>query len=92
MVEEKKDNGLIAAACKAYGIAEKYLLSSKVYPHQEVVLVTHGGAKVRWKKGDEVEPLDPIRVDGIIRKKMKPITGVKKKKPATNTAGKDEKE
>ena len=83
-VEEKPEptpaeKKLIAAGCKAFGIAQKHVLSSKVYDGKEVVIVTHGGAKVRFKDGDEVEPLDPIRVDGVIRKKMKPVTGGKKK-------------
>ena len=83
MVEDKakaEDKRMIAAACKAYGVDEKYLFASKVYPDGEVVLVTSGGAKVRWRKGDEAEPLDPVRVDGVIRKKMKPVTGAKKRK------------
>jgi len=73
------DKGLIGAACKAYGIEEQYVFSSNVYEDGEVVLVTQGGAKVRWRKGDEVAPLDPVQVDGLIRKKMKPVTGAKKK-------------
>lgn len=84
MAEAKKENGLIAAGAKAYGIDEKYILSSKVYPGGKVVIVTHGGVKVCWKKGDKAEPLEPIRVDGIIRKKMKPVTGAKKKKEKKN--------
>jgi hypothetical protein len=80
--ENGNDKAMVAAACKAYGIDEKYLLSCSTYPDGTVVLLTHGGSKVSWKKGDEVDPLDPVQVDGIIRKKMKPVTGVKKKDSA----------
>lgn len=74
---------LLEKACEAYGIPEEYVLTARI-DKGEAVIVTHGGAKVRYKKGDEKEegfrPLDPIRVDGVIRKKMKPITGGKKSK------------
>jgi len=43
------------------------------------VIVTNGGAKVRFKKGDEVEKLAPERVDGISRKKPRYVAGKKKK-------------
>ena len=75
----KTKEALLAKAMKAYGIDEKYRRDSSVKDDGEVVILTDGGAKVRWREGDEVEPLDPIRVDGVIRKKMKPITGGKKK-------------
>lgn len=72
---------LLAAACKAYGIGAKHVFSSNYYPEAgEVVIVTAGGTRVRFKKGDKVEALEPIRVDGVIRKKMRPVTGSKKKK------------
>jgi len=78
-----KVNNLVAEGCKAYGIDLKYLFNSRIRINaageKEAVIVTNGGAKVFYKKGDEPEPLDPIRVDGIIRKKMKPLTGKKKK-------------
>ena len=75
----RADLSLIEKACKAYGIDERYMLSARIDKETgEAVVVTHGGAKVRFAKDDEVEPLDPIRVDGIIRKKMKVVAGKKK--------------
>lgn len=75
----EKPNALIIEACKAYGIDQKYVLASRIDKETgEAVIVTHGGAKVRFVKGDEVEPLDPVRVDGVIRKKMKVVAGKKK--------------
>lgn len=80
MAEEVKEvkggKGLLARACEAYGVAEQYVLSSKVH-NGEVTIVTHGGVKVRWREGDKVEPLHPVRVTGINpeAKKRKPITG-----------------
>jgi hypothetical protein len=71
------EKDLVKKACKAYGIEDKYVVGSAVR-NGTVTIVTNGGAKVTWKEGDEVGLLDPIRVDGIIRKKMKPITGIKK--------------
>ena len=71
------DEKLIAAACDAYGIAPKYVLSSAVDKVTgEAVVVTHGGKKVRYKVGGKVEPLDAIAVTGINPKpKRKPIAG-----------------
>ena len=79
--ETKKNNGddkLLKAACKAYGIKDEHILASSVKTDGEVVIVTHGGVKVRWREGDKVEPLDPVRVDGIVRKKPKVVVGKKK--------------
>ena len=79
--ENKAGEELLAAACKAYGISKEHVFASNYYPEAgEVVIVTAGGTKVRFKKGDKVEALEPVRVDGVIRKKMKPVTGAKKKK------------
>jgi len=78
--EEKKNNDLIEAGLKSYGIDKKHVLKTRIdNATGEAVIVTVGGAKVRYAEGMEVKPLDPIRVDGVIRKKMKPITGGKKK-------------
>jgi len=74
---EKKVESTLEKGLKAYGIDEKFVLSHRVYDNA-VVIVTVGGAKVRWQPGDKPQPLDPIRVDGIIRKKMKPVTGTKR--------------
>lgn len=77
---------LIAAGCEAYGIADEFVFSSRVKPDEITgeaiaVILTNGGAKVFFKKGDEVEPLHHIRVTGINpeAKKRKPIVGKKKK-------------
>lgn len=77
---KNKPNALIAEALKAYGIDAKFMLGSAIDAETgEAVIVTSGGAKVRYAKGAKVDTLDPVMVDGIIRKKMKPITGAKKK-------------
>lgn len=79
--EDKKAQAIIDEAAKAYGIAPEFILSSKYYPETgEAVIATHGGAKVRFCKGDKPDPLDPVQVDGIIRKKPRFITGKKGKK------------
>lgn len=75
---EKK---LVAQGCEAYGIGEEFLLKARIETDGELgtktaVLITHGGAKVRYQRDQEVTPLDPVRVDGISRKpKRKPIAG-----------------
>lgn len=66
--EEKGNAGekLIAEACKAYGIAPKYVLGSRIDPLTgEAVVVTVGGSKVRFKAGAEVAPLSEIAVTGV---------------------------
>lgn len=82
MAEAAKLDALVEEGCKAFGIDQKYVFSSNVREIDGVktaVILTAGGEKVCYKKGDKPEPLDPIRVDGILRKKMKPVTGAKKK-------------
>lgn len=77
--ENVKGQKLIDEACKAYGIDKKYVFSSGYHPEtDEAVIVTNGGAKVRYRKGDKVEPLPAVRVDGIVRKKMRVIAGKKR--------------
>lgn len=75
----KAEKALIAEACKAYGIAEKYIFSSSVR-NGVAVIVTHGGTRVRFAKGDEVEPLGYIQVSGVNPEwgKRKPVAGKKK--------------
>ena len=74
MADEQKngkvDNKLIQTACLAYGIQPKYVLSSTVNG-DEAVIVTQGGAKVRFKAGMKVEQLDEISVSGINPKNAK---------------------
>lgn len=75
----KAQEKLIAEGCKAYGINRKFLFSSGIDPHTgEAVLLTAGGAKVRFSKGAEVMPLDQVRVDGVSRKKPRHVMGKKK--------------
>jgi hypothetical protein len=74
-----KGLNLLSAACAAYGILDKYVLSSKVADDVATV-VTYGGKKVRFKAGDKVEALDQISITGINpNPKRKPITGAAKK-------------
>ena len=73
-----KDVDLIAEACKAYGIAPKYVFASCIDELTgEAVIVTHGGKKVRYKSGVEVEKLNDIAITGInpAAAKRKPIAG-----------------
>ena len=80
----KADLALVAEACKAFGIASEHVFSSGVNMINGVataVVVTNGGVRVLYCKGDkDIMKLEPIQVDGIVRKKMKPITGKKKAK------------
>lgn len=83
MAEETKQNGkesMLKKACKDYGIDAQYILKSReTHDKKGLVIITVGGAKVRWYPNDkDIQPLDPVRVDGKIRKKMKPVTGDKK--------------
>ena len=74
---ELKD--VFEAALKAYGIAKKYVLGCGIDRETDVAtIVTHGGAKVIYKLGDEVEPLPQVLVTGIRQAAArKPITGGK---------------
>jgi len=75
----KEQEKLIAEGCKAYGIDRKFLFSSGIDPHTgAAVLVTNGGAKVRFGKGAEVVPLGQVQVDGVSRKKPRHVMGKKK--------------
>lgn len=74
---EKTVEASFNKALKAYGIAEEFVLTHRV-KGDTVIIVTQGGEKVSWRPGDKVEKLEPIRVDGVIRKKMKTVTGAKK--------------
>jgi len=68
--------GLIAEACRAYGIDKKFVLSSRM-DGDAAIIVTQGGAKVQYRKGDEVEKLSPIRVTGVNpeNERRKPVAG-----------------
>jgi len=58
----KTDKKKISAACKAYGIDEKYVASSAIRPDGTVVIATQGGKKVTWKEGQEVKPEDRLTI------------------------------
>jgi len=86
---EKKGNGngagekLLAQACKAYGISPEFVYLWNYYPEEkQVVICTDGGAKVRYREGDEkakdFAPLDQIRIDGKVVKKPRRVVGKKK--------------
>lgn len=66
----EEEEVLIAAGCQAYGIAPKYVLGSAVRDGVAVI-VTQGGSKVRFAKGDKVEALHPVQVTGIAPKPVK---------------------
>ena len=80
----KDERALVAEGCKAYGIAEQYVLKARIEEgakgEKVAVIITHGGTKVRYFKGmKDITPLEAYQVDGIIRKKMKPVKGTGKK-------------
>ena len=50
---ENKETDLIQEALKVYKIPERYVFASREIPERgEVVIVTHGGKKIRHKKGE----------------------------------------
>lgn len=71
---------LVAEALAAYGIDKKYVFASKYDEKgKEVIIVTSGGTRVRFKAGDKVEKLGEIAVTGINPVKRKVIAGKEKK-------------
>lgn len=70
--DEKK---FVSKACKAYGIDEEHIFKARI-DGDAAVVITAGGAKVTYRDGDEKDKgfkaLEPVQVDGVIRKKMKP--------------------
>jgi len=73
---------IVAEAMDAYGIDQKYVFASKSYPETgEAVILTHGGAEVRYKRGDTPVPLSETAVTGINPEmaKRKVIAGKAKK-------------
>lgn len=70
------DNALIKAGLDAYGIDPMYVLNAGIdRATGRAVILTRGGCKVRYAEGDDVAPLDAVRIDGEVRRKMKPVTG-----------------
>lgn len=71
------DPELIGEACEAFGIHPSHVLSSGIDDSGAVVIITHGGKKVRWYEGQEVAPLSEIEITGInpAAKRKKPIAG-----------------
>lgn len=77
----KAEQALIDEACKAWGVDKKYLFAAGIDAATgEAVIVTNGGMKRRWKKGDKPQPLSEIEVTGVNPEwdRRKPITGGKK--------------
>ena len=85
MAKEKAEmdgNELFVDACKAYDIDPKHVLSFKHHTDTgELVILTNGGSKVRFKAGDKVKPLSQIAVTGVNPKwaEKKVIAGKAKK-------------
>lgn len=83
-VEEKRGEQLFRQAMKVYGIDnQEHVRKWRYFPPLEeggerICLLTHGGEKVTYKEGDQPEKLEPYRIDGISRKKSKPLPGVGK--------------
>ncbi|HCU69856.1 MAG TPA: hypothetical protein DGF30_11720 [Desulfomicrobium sp.] len=78
----KGTDKLILEACDAYGIEWQYVMASAIDPATgEAILVTFGGKKVRYKKGQQVQKLGAVEITGVNpdAKKRKPITGAAKK-------------
>jgi hypothetical protein len=73
-----QDAALLAKACEAYGIDPKYVFASNVSADGVVTILTNGGTRVKFRKGDKVRPLDPVAIDGISRKKPRIVMGKKK--------------
>lgn len=60
------DDEIVEGLREAYGIPREYLLLGRVDAVTgEVVLVTHGGKKIRHREGDEPMPLSEIEITGI---------------------------
>ena len=72
---------LVFEACRAYGIDLQYVFAHNVREidgQKTAVVVTNGGKKVFYRKGDKVVPLEPVEVDGVTGKRPWPP---KKPKP-----------
>lgn len=66
----------MALACEAYGIGPEHVLDSGLGEDGAVVIVTAGGAKVRWHKGDQPERLGLVQITGVSDKpKRPPVAG-----------------
>ena len=87
MTEEKKNKegqSLVKEAMDAYGIRPDDVLKSRIDRAAgaagQAVIVTHGGKKVRYARGEKVEPLTEIERKGINPDwaKRKPIAGKKR--------------
>jgi len=82
--EKAADKGgdLLKKACRAYGIDERHVFSSRYdEAAQCVVVVTAGGTRVRFSEKDQVErKLSDIQVTGINPdlERRKPVAGKKR--------------
>jgi len=79
------DLALLESACAAYKIGEEHIVKMRIEVDENggktAVVLTAGGSKVSYHRGDEKRddfmPLTPIQVDGKVRRKMRPVTGPK---------------
>lgn len=63
---EVKQNVLLDAALKAYGIDKKYLLSHYENDYGTVTLLTYGGTRVSYSKDmKDINKLTDIQITGI---------------------------
>lgn len=78
------EDSIIAAALQAFGVPEEYCLASNYDSNTGIVtIVTHGGRKVQWFDGAEVERhLTEVEITGINPEnaRRKPITGAGRKR------------
>ncbi|MCE5212116.1 MAG: hypothetical protein LLG40_11225 [Deltaproteobacteria bacterium] len=71
----------IKEACGRFGISPEFVHSARYdEATEEAVILTKGGTRVRYAKGDKVEKLDEIAITGINPKnaKKKVIAGAAK--------------
>ena len=78
----ESDIALIEAGCEAYDIAPEFVFSSGIDRETgEAVILTNGGKRVRFARGQtDVAPLTQIEITGINPdlKKRKPVAGKEK--------------
>jgi hypothetical protein len=62
--EKKKEKSITEEAMEAYGIDKKHVLASKEYA-DHVVIVTHGGVKVRFPSEEKITKLTKYQLTGV---------------------------
>lgn len=79
---EKAEEKMLAKACDDYGIDPGFVFSNRVdVEKQQVVIVTAGGKKVTWEKGQALDAIDIVGITGVNPKNdaRKPLVGKKAK-------------